>query len=63
MDGIENFKYRDAFITLNEMASHQENKEKIVELMGVQIASHYLGYKDKQIKRQAVSLLGSLVSI
>ena len=47
MEGIEHFKYRDAFITLNEMASHQENKEMIIALDGVEIASYYLDHQNQ----------------
>jgi len=27
MSNLDNFKYRDALITLNEMCAHQENKD------------------------------------
>jgi len=51
MEGIEDFKYRDALITLNEMASHQENKEMIIALDGIEISSFYLIHKNEQIRR------------
>ena len=30
MENLEHYKYRDAFVTLNEMVSHQENKDIMI---------------------------------
>ncbi|CAD8171232.1 unnamed protein product [Paramecium pentaurelia] len=63
MENIEAFKYRDALITLNEMVDHQEMKDQMISQGVVGIASAYLHHKDIQIRKQAVILLGCLVSI
>lgn len=63
MEGIEAFKYRDALITLNEMVSHQENKDTMITEGLVGIASAYLYHKVVEIRREAVMLLGSMGSI
>lgn len=56
-------KYRDALITLNEQVSHQENKDIMISLKLVSIVSDYLHCTVPEIRREAVNLLGSLVSI
>ncbi|KRX00211.1 Armadillo-type fold [Pseudocohnilembus persalinus] len=63
MPNIEHYKYRDAFITLNEQVSHQENKDMMISEGLVGIASAYLQHKVVEIRREAVLLLGSLCSI
>lgn len=70
MEGIDTFKYRDALITLNELASNENDKGKEfyynVDSMITQgligIASAYIHCKVVDIRREAVLLLGSLVS-
>lgn len=70
MEGIDTFKYRDALITLNELASNENDKGKelwdYVDSMITQgligIASAYIHCKVVDIRREAVLLLGSLVS-
>ena len=63
MNRIEDEKYRDAFITLNEMCSHQENKDEMISHNWVEIASRFLHHSMIEIRREAVLLIGSLVSI
>ncbi|KAL4510611.1 hypothetical protein ABPG72_004765 [Tetrahymena utriculariae] len=63
MPEIEEFKYRDALITLNEMVSHQEMKDQMISQGLISIASAFLHHKIVEIRREAVLLLGSLVSI
>ncbi|EGR27544.1 hypothetical protein IMG5_194070 [Ichthyophthirius multifiliis] len=63
MPDIEAFKYRDALITLNEMVSHQENKDIMISSGLVAIASAFLHHKLVEIRREAVLLIGSLVTI
>lgn len=63
MPDLEPEKYRDALITLNEIVSHQENKAVMIENGLVEIASEFMAFRVKEIRREAVNLLGSLVSI
>lgn len=62
-ENIEDFKYRDALITLNEMVSHQEMKDQMISQGVISIASAYLHHRVVEIRREAVLLIGSLVSI
>ncbi|KAM3136015.1 hypothetical protein pb186bvf_011820 [Paramecium bursaria] len=63
MPNIESFKYRDSLITLNEMVDHQEYKDQMITQGLVGIASAYLHHKDLEIRKQAVILLGCLLSL
>lgn len=63
MDNIALEKYRDAFVTLNEMSSHQEYKDMMISKGLVEIASKYLHSEMNEIRRESVLLLGSLFSV
>ena len=63
MKDLENYKYRDALLTLNEIVPHQENKDQMISKDLVQIASFFIHHDDIEIRREAMLLLGSLVSI
>lgn len=63
MKGLDNMKYLDALLTLNEMVSHQENKDQMISMDLVEISSFFCHHKDVGIRREAMLLLGSLVSI
>lgn len=69
MEGIEKEKYRDALITLNELVSNENDKGKrrlnvdsMISQGLIGIASAYIHCKVVDIRREAVLLLGSLVS-
>lgn len=63
MESISPEKYRDSLITLNEMSSHQENKDIMISKNLVAICSKYLHHELQEIRRESVLLLGSLFSI
>ena len=63
MEGIAPEKHRDALITLNEMSTHQENKDIMISKDLVAISSKYLHDPTPEIRRESVLLLGSLLSI
>jgi hypothetical protein len=63
MEGIAHEKYRDALITLNEISTHQENKDIMISKDLVAISSKYLHHSSPEIRRESVLLLGSLTSI
>jgi hypothetical protein len=63
MPDIEQLKYRDALITLNEMVSHQEMKDDMITQGLVSISSAFLHHRGIEIRREAVLLLGSLVTL
>lgn len=62
MEGIESHKYRDALITLNELASHEDDKDSMITQGVIAIASAYIHCKIDDIRREAILLLGSLLS-
>jgi hypothetical protein len=51
MDGIESHKYRDALITLNELCSHQSEKDVMVSQGLIGIASAFIHCKIMDIRR------------
>jgi len=50
-------------ITLNEMCSHQELKDNMIDQELVRISSEYLLHSEPEIRREAALLLGSLFSV
>ena len=60
MPSLDNHKYRECLVTLNEMVSHQEMKDKMVELGLVETASGFLASAQVEIRNEAVLLLGSM---
>ncbi len=63
MENIPSEKHRDALITLNELSTHQENKDLMISKGLVTISSKYLHDPTPEIRRESVLLLGSLLSI
>jgi len=63
MKDLKDENYRDALITLNELVSHQENKDMMITQGLVEIASGFLTSKHIDVRREAMLLLGSLFSI
>lgn len=63
MEELTPEKYRDALITLNEIVSHQENKSKMIDSGLVEISSAFMAFRVKEIRREAVNLLGSLCTL
>lgn len=51
MEGIETHKYRDALITLNELASHENDKDSMISQGVIAIASAYIHCKIDDIRR------------
>ena len=63
MKDLKDENYRDALITLNELVSHQENKDMMITQGLVEIASGFLASSHIDVRREAILLLGSLLSI
>lgn len=63
MEDIESQKYRDALITLNELCSHDSDKDAMISQGLIGIASAFIHCKIMDIRREAVLLLGSLLSV
>lgn len=55
--------YREAFMLLNEMSSHQENKDIMISFCMVQTSLNYMKHEDEEVRREATLLLGSLISV
>jgi hypothetical protein len=58
MEGLDDYKYRDAFITLNELSTHQENKDIMITKGLVEIASKFSIFPHLDVRREAMILLG-----
>ena len=58
MKDLKDENYRDALITLNELVSHQENKDMMITQGLVEIASGFLTSKHIDVRREAMLLLG-----
>lgn len=63
MNDLKDENYRDALITLNELVSHQENKDMMITQGLVEIASSNLLSNHIDVRREAMLLLGSLLSV
>ena len=63
MDDLPPQSYREAFMLLNEMSSHQENKMMMIDHDLVQSSLIFMEHPDSEVRREATSLLGSLVSV
>jgi len=61
MENLKNEIYRDAFITLNELVSHQENKDMMITKGLVEIASKFTLWDHIDVRREAMLLLGNLI--
>ena len=58
MENLKDETYRDAFITLNELVSHQENKDMMITKGLVEIASKFTLWGHIDVRREAMLLLG-----
>eukprot|EP00357_Protocruzia_adherens_P006027 CAMPEP_0114974080 /NCGR_PEP_ID=MMETSP0216-20121206/1323_1 /TAXON_ID=223996 /ORGANISM="Protocruzia adherens, Strain Boccale" /LENGTH=500 /DNA_ID=CAMNT_0002334667 /DNA_START=20 /DNA_END=1522 /DNA_ORIENTATION=+ len=63
MTELEAKKLRDALVTLNEMVSHQESKDDMINLGIIDTVSARLHHSDWQVRRAASILLGGLISV
>lgn len=63
MKKLPDENYRDALITLNELVSHQENKDMMITQGLVEIASNFLSSTHIDVRREAMLLLGALWSL
>ena len=54
---------KEAFLVLNELSNHPEQKVEMIQKGFIQICSDYLISKDKEIIYESLRLLGSLVSV
>jgi hypothetical protein len=63
MKHLPDENYRDALITLTELVSHQENKDMMITQGIVEIASGFLASTHLDVRREAMLLLGSLLSM
>eukprot|EP01017_Pseudomicrothorax_dubius_P022976 TRINITY_DN24717_c0_g1_i2.p1 TRINITY_DN24717_c0_g1~~TRINITY_DN24717_c0_g1_i2.p1 ORF type:complete len:497 (+),score=80.92 TRINITY_DN24717_c0_g1_i2:36-1526(+) len=63
MPDIEEFKYRDAIRTLNELVSHQENKSNIIDSNIHSRLFSFLRHTNIDIRRETILLLGSLFTV
>ena len=61
MFNLKDEKYRDAFISLNEIAAHQENKDMMITQGLVEIASEFIASKHLDVRREAMLLLGKKI--
>lgn len=55
--------YKEAFMLLNEMTSHQENKLTMIDSGLVETSLAYMVHDDVEVRRDATNLLGSLLSV
>lgn len=55
--------YKEAFMLLNEMASHQENKLTMIDAGLVAVCLSYMQHEDFEVRRDSTNLLGSLLSV
>ena len=53
-------KHADALRTLNELVSHQETKDEIIDNDVIKASSLLLNSSDPRVRKEAVSLLGSI---
>ena len=60
MKQLKDENYRDALITLNELVSHQENKDMMITQNLVEIASSFLSSGHIDVRREAMLLLGNI---
>ena len=51
--------YRDAFITLTEMVSHQENKSQMIIQGLVEISSKFIDHHEIDLRRESMLVLGN----
>jgi hypothetical protein len=63
MENLPDQNYREAFMLLNEMASHQENKMIMIDSGLVTTSLVYMRHPDAEVRRESTSLLGSLLSV
>lgn len=63
MEELPAQSYKEAFMLLNEMSSHQENKLIMIDSGLVETALAYMTHTDAEVRRDATNLLGSLVSV
>ena len=54
---------KEAFLVLNELSNHPEQKVEMIEKNFIEICSNYLVTKNKDILYESLRLMGSLVSI
>lgn len=59
---VEDTIKRDALKTLNEMVSHQETKDIMITESVIEATAPLLGDKNPQVRREAVSLIGSFAN-
>lgn len=62
-DQLPALNYREAFMLLNEMASHQENKLVMIDSGLVHICLDFLRHSEAEVRRESANLLGSLLSV
>ena len=60
--GVEATIKRDALKTLNEMVSHQETKDIMISESVIEAAAPLLSDKNHEVRREAVSLIGSFAN-
>lgn len=63
MDDLPAQSYKEAFMLLNEMASHQENKLIMIDSEMVPMCLSYMQHEDPEVRRDSTNLLGSLLSV
>ena len=59
---IQPDQYRDALITLNELSSNQHDKDAMISQGLIGIASAFLHCQVVDIRREAILLVGSLIT-
>ena len=63
MQDLPDQSYREAFMLLNEMSSHQENKIVMIDSGLVCTSISYMRHPDSEVRRESTNLLGSLLSL
>ena len=63
MEDLPADSYKEAFMLLNEMASHQENKLTMIDSGLVETALAYMTHPHAEVRRDSTNLLGSLLSV
>lgn len=57
-DDLDPLEYRQCFMLLNEMCSHQENKDEMISYQLVYTCLTFMRHIDSEVRRESTNLLG-----